>query len=142
MYFSALRKRVEELKPLLLKVSRREGIVQDRIELEHIQLNPERLTARGPNAREERKREESMAKGVRSLEKCTKELMTHISAWEDVNGPFTYAGERYLDRVGQQEAEYVEIRDSLRNARKRGKDDAKVACATAGGPSSFKPTLA
>lgn len=53
-YFTALRVRVEELKPILQKVSRRENVVQERVELEHIQMNPERLTARGPNAREER----------------------------------------------------------------------------------------
>jgi hypothetical protein len=45
---------VDELKPILQKVSRRENVVQERVELEHIQMNPERLTARGPNAREER----------------------------------------------------------------------------------------
>lgn len=54
MYFNALRQRVENLKPILQKIARREGVVQERVELEHIQLNPERLTARGPNAREER----------------------------------------------------------------------------------------
>jgi uncharacterized coiled-coil protein SlyX len=53
-YFSSLRKRVEELKPMLVKISKRETIIQERIELEHLQTNPERLTARGPNAREER----------------------------------------------------------------------------------------
>jgi hypothetical protein len=53
-YFSSLRKRVEELKPMLMKISKREMIIQERIELEHLQTNPERLTARGPNAREER----------------------------------------------------------------------------------------
>jgi hypothetical protein len=45
---------VEELRPLLQKISRREAVVQERVELEHLMQNPERLTARGPNAREER----------------------------------------------------------------------------------------
>ena len=36
------------------QISRREAVVQERIDLEHLQMNPERLTARGPNAREER----------------------------------------------------------------------------------------
>lgn len=53
-YYTKLKARVEELKPILMKIARRETIIQERIELEHIQLNPERLTARGPNAREER----------------------------------------------------------------------------------------
>ena len=73
-YFVALRARVEELKPILLKIARRETIINERIELEHSQMNPERLTARGPNAREERKREEAMTNRVKTLEKLTKEV--------------------------------------------------------------------
>lgn len=46
-YCNELRKRVEELRPLLQKIARREAVVQERIELEHLQQNPERLTARG-----------------------------------------------------------------------------------------------
>lgn len=53
-YFSTIRQRVEELRPLLQKISRREAIVQERIELEHLQMRPERLNERGGKAREER----------------------------------------------------------------------------------------
>ncbi len=73
-YFNVLKARVEELRPLLQKIARREAVVQERIELEHIMLNPERLKARGPNAREERKREEEMIGRVNKLEKMTKEV--------------------------------------------------------------------
>mmetsp|Transcript_17378 Transcript_17378/g.23895 ORF Transcript_17378/g.23895 Transcript_17378/m.23895 type:complete len:628 (-) Transcript_17378:135-2018(-) len=119
MYFSALRQRVENLKPILQKIARREGVVQERVELEHIQLNPERLTARGPNAREERKREEVMSNRVKNLDKLTKELAGQIQAWEDEHGPFIFMGERYSERIVQQEAAYIEIRENLRNARKK-----------------------
>ncbi len=124
-YYTTLKSRVEELRPLLNKISRREAVVLERIELEHIQLNPERLKARGPNAREDRKREEAMTNRVKNLEKNTKDLLAQISNWEETNGtPFIFAGEKYSDRVQAQEAAYIEIRDSLRNARKKkeGKD--------------------
>jgi hypothetical protein len=132
-YYNKLKARVEEIRPLLSKISRRESIVQERVELEHIQLNPERLTARGPNAREERKREEGMTTRVRNLEKYTKELTSLINNWEQDNGSFIYCGERYMDRVSQQEEIYIEIRDSLRNARKKnnGKQE----------PPQFTPTI-
>jgi hypothetical protein len=42
-YFTTLKARVEELRPILLKVSKRESVVQERIELEHLSLNPEIL---------------------------------------------------------------------------------------------------
>jgi len=118
-YFTTLKARVEELRPILLKVSKRESVVQERIELEHLSLNPERLTARGPNAREERKREEGMTLRVRNLEKLTKELTNAIQSWEEHNGPFMYIGERYVDRINKQDEKYAEIRDSLRMARKK-----------------------
>ena len=114
-YFQSLRKRVEELKPILIKISRRETVLQERIELEHLQMNPERLTARGPNAREERKREEAMANRVKNLEKLTKEIVNQIQTWEDGNGPFMYGGERYLERIPRQEEIYIEV--SKRNTR-------------------------
>jgi hypothetical protein len=139
VYYNQIRVRVEELRPLLKIISRRETVIQERIELEHLQLNPERLTARGPNAREERKREEAMTNRVKNLEKLSKEVLHHISTWEESNGPFFYGvrifffpfyyyslnmlyaaqGERYSDRINRQEEEYISIRDSLRNARKR-----------------------
>jgi hypothetical protein len=135
-YFASLRQRVEELRPLLLKIHRREVVVQERIELEQLQMNPERLTARGPNAREERKREEAMTNRVKNLEKLTKEIVAAIAACEkDADGPFQYGGERYGDRIARQEERYTELRDALRNARKSGKKDVAgmVAHATAQG---------
>ena len=118
-YYAGLLAKVEELRPLLSEIVRRETIAQERIELEHLQMNPERLSARGPKAREERKREEGMHTRVRNLEKITKKVLNLISSWEETNGPFFYAGERYADRVTQQEANYIAIRDQLRNSRKR-----------------------
>ena len=67
-------------------------------------MNPERLSARGRNAREERKREEGMHTRVRNLEKITKKVLNLVTSWEETNGHFFYAGERYADRVAEQEA--------------------------------------
>ena len=139
-YFKSLKARVEELRPLLQKVSRREAVVMERIELEHIQLNPERLKARGPNAREERKREEGMTTRVKNLEKNTKELLLQIKEWERNNGPFIYGGEKYPDRVTQQEAAYTEIRDNMRNERKKkdGKLDLNLSLSSSSVGASIK----
>lgn len=125
LYYSSIRARVEELRPLLSEVSRRELIVQERIELEHIQMNPERLSARGPHAREERKREEVMHSRVKNLDKITKKVVALIASWEEHNGPFFFAGDRYADRVEEQEQNFNDIRTSLRNSRKAGKKDDK-----------------
>lgn len=119
-YFTLLKTRVEELRPLFSKLARRETIVAERVELEHIQLNPERLTARGPKAREDRKREEAIMARVKTLDKLTKEVTSMINAWEDTHKrSFIYAGETYLTRIAEQEESYAEIRESLRSARKR-----------------------
>jgi hypothetical protein len=123
-YFTALKVRVEELRPILQKITRREGVVLERIELEHLQMNPERLQARGPNAREERKREEAMAQRVRALDKVTKELLASAAAWEEAkSAPLMYAGARFVDRVAGQDEHYLEVRDALRNSRKKPNSD-------------------
>ena len=72
-----LQAKVEQLRPLLAKISKREMVVEERIELEHLMQNPERLTARGPKAREDRKREEDMQRRVKGLEKMTKEVNSY-----------------------------------------------------------------
>jgi hypothetical protein len=43
-YYAELKLKVEELRPLLLRLSKREVIVEEKIELEHSMQNPERLT--------------------------------------------------------------------------------------------------
>ena len=135
-YYATLKGRVELLRPLLQKVSRREAWVQERLQLEALQMNPERLTARGPKAREDRKKEEHMQSNVKKLEKLTKELRKSIMEWEDTNSEhFVFAGVRYVERIDQQEAEYVEHRDSLRNARKKKSASADVARMSTSAPS-------
>lgn len=116
----SLKEKVDVLRPILSKISKRESIVEERIELERIMLDPERLRARGPKAREDRKREEEMSRRVKGLEKFTKDLLHQIELWEQqTEAPFLYAGERYVDRVNAQEEDYVETKLSLRNARRK-----------------------
>jgi len=142
-YHTSLKVKAEEMRPLLQKIVRREGIVQERIELEYIQLNSDRLTERGPNAREKRKKEEGMTVRVRNLEKQTKELLQQVQSWEDAHGPFYYKGERYTARVADQEDRYTEIKDSLRKSRKTAKDDRKTADASVlPGKTSKKSSIA
>lgn len=69
-----MKSKVEQLRPLLLRIAKREAVVEERVELEHLMTNPERLTARGPKAREDRKREEEMQRRVKNLDKMTKEV--------------------------------------------------------------------
>lgn len=121
-YCVALKARVDEMRPLLAKIARREAVVQERIELEHIMCNPERLKERGPAARQERKREEEMIGRVNKLEKLTKEITNGVTMWEEHNGPFNYGSQRYLDLIKKEEEAYIELRDSLRNSRKKNKD--------------------
>ncbi len=81
--------------------------------------NATHVMTEGPNAREERKKEEYMSNRVKNLDKVTKELLGQISTWEESNGPFMFGGDRYCDRVQSQDDAYLETRDSLRNARKK-----------------------
>ena len=108
-YYLRLRERVEELRPILLKIQSREALVEDRIELERLQLNPDRLKNRSANAFAERKREETMVKGVRTLDRVTAELVGMIEEWEGKYGSFVYHGNTYKDVIAGQEAVYSEV---------------------------------
>lgn len=121
-YFATLKDKAEDLRPLLVKIQAREAVVGDRIELEQIQLNPDRLKNRGASAFADRKREEAMTKGVRGLERLNSELAGMLEAWASKYGPFEYGGVLYVDRIAQQEAEYLDIREILRSSRRERKD--------------------
>jgi len=54
MYCTQLQRRVEELRPLLTKIAKREAVVQTRVELESLKSNPERLKAKDSKAFETR----------------------------------------------------------------------------------------
>ena len=59
----------------------------------------------------------------------TKELLAVITQWEEKHGEFRYGGESYSERVNEQDESYFEIRDSLRNARRKkdGKPEVKAS---------------
>ena len=129
LFCVSLKEKVEILRPILSKIARRESIIKERIELEHLMQHPERLNARGPKAREERKREEEMSRRVKGLEKYTKDLLNQIEHWEEQNEvPFLFSGERYVDYVNAQEEEYADTKNNLRNSRRKkdGKPESKT----------------
>ena len=74
LYFQSLSHRAEELRPLLERISLRESVIEDRLALESLQLNPDRLKSRGANSFAERKREEAMRREVKSLDRITTEV--------------------------------------------------------------------
>ena len=80
-YYKSLRLKLEEFRPLLQKIIKREQVINERIELETLSLNPERLTARSGSARDERKREEGMTLRVKNLERLTKEVCICVYVW-------------------------------------------------------------
>jgi hypothetical protein len=104
------------LKPILLKIRVREEIIQDRLELEKLQHNPDRLKSR--EAFNARKREDAMIRGIKTLEKITAEILTELAEWEASYEPYLYSGLRYPDRIAQQEQAYQELKSSLRSRRK------------------------
>ena len=55
--------------------------------------------------------------------------MTNIYSKHQLIGEFRYAGCSYIDRVAQQDQSYFEIRDNLRNARRKkdGKPEIKTS---------------
>lgn len=121
-YCIKLKARLEELRPTLVKIIRREAIILERLDLERLMLNPSRLQARGPKAREDRKAEEEMQRRVGKLPSINKELLAHLATWESQYGAFMYSGERYVDRMARQDEEFVEQREEIRREARQRKD--------------------
>lgn len=100
--------RLEQMKPILRLIERREAIVRERVEYEELQKDPDRLQQRGAAMTRQLMEEEKMARRIkRELPRLTDLLIEKLVEWKDLNGEeFQYRGERYLDLMERQEEEW------------------------------------
>lgn len=113
IYKRALEDRLEEMKPILRLIERREAIVKERMEYEDLQKDPDRLKQRGAALTRQLMEEEKMAKRIkRDLPRLTEILDGKISEWKEKHGEhFKYAGRYYLDIMEEQEREWNEYKE-------------------------------
>lgn len=107
-YVGVLQVRLEQMRPILRIIERREEILKERMEIEQLQKNPDRLKQRGAALTKALMREEKMAKRIKfELPKLTVTLDSKLREWKKEHGEdFQYRGEVYLDVMKTQEADW------------------------------------
>lgn len=112
-YIGVLQDRLEEMKPILRLIERREGIIKERMEYELLQEDPERLKQRGAALTRQLMEEEKMAKRIkRELPRLTETLVGKLSEWKDKHAEhFKYSGRVYLDIMDEQDQEWNEYKE-------------------------------
>lgn len=113
IYIGVLRDRLDEMKPLLRLIERREGIIKERMEYELLQKDPDRLKQRGAALTRQLMEEEKMAKRIkRELPRLTESLLAKLSEWKEKHGEhFKYSDRIYLDVMDEQEQEWNEYKE-------------------------------
>lgn len=108
IYKHVLEQRLEEMKPILRLIERREAIIIERMEYELLQKDPQRLKQRGAALTRQLMEEEKMDKRIkRELPRLTQILVDKLSEWKEKhNEHFKYKSQSYLDIMDQQEEEW------------------------------------
>lgn len=125
VYIQTLQTRMEQMKPILRLIERREVIVRERIQYEDLQKDPERLTQRGAALTKQLMAEERMAIRIkRDLPKLTEKLTETLHEWKNEHQEdFQYNGEVYTDIMARQEEEWKNYKADEANRKLKKKQD-------------------
>ena len=106
-YVSYLKTKLSKMQPILDLISKRETIIEERIELELLQKDPERLKGRG--ATKQLMKEEKMNRRVtKELPKITSMLEETLRRWYEDNKPSDYS----VEDARQQHQQQAMVHDS------------------------------
>lgn len=127
-YILVLEGRLEQMKPILRVLERREEILEERMEYEKLQHNSERLQQRGAALTKQLMREEKMAKRIkRELPKLTSTLESMLNDWNEEHGEdFLFHGKVYLDVMQEQEEEWNQYKQNEQEAKLKKKQEERV----------------
>lgn len=130
-YIQVLVRRLEHMRPLLIMIEKREGIVQERVEYEQLQKDPERLQQRGSALTKQLMKEEKMSRRIKKdLPKYTEHLEKKLKEWAETNDePFLYKGEAYIFMIKRQEEEwhhYKEKQTQMKQMKKKQQQKAET----------------
>ena len=117
-----LQERLEQMKPIMRIIERREEILRQRMEYEELQKDSDRLQQRGAAMAKQLMEEERMARRIKKeLPKLTKMLTERLVDWKETNGEdFQYRGDVYFEVMKEQEDEWLQYKeDELEMKRKK-----------------------
>jgi protein regulator of cytokinesis 1 len=150
-YAASLKGKLNKMQPILNLIAKREAILEERIELELLQKDPDRLKGRG--ATKQLMKEEKMSRRVtKELPKITSVLEETLRMWYAENKPsdfvsdpdighFMYNDTPYLRRMHWQEEEWrtrKERNDEERQRKRQEERDASSSSNAAFGTTYMK----
>jgi Ase1/PRC1/MAP65 family protein len=145
-YIEELQERLEQMRPIIRLIERREVVVRERIEYEELQKDPERLQQRGAAMTKQLMAEEKMAKRIkRDLPKLTELLLEKLAEWKQLhNEDFRFDGQLYLEKMDQQEAQWKQYKaeEMQRKLKKKQEEKSIVDQGRFGGVSKSRSVLA
>ena len=127
-YVEALNARLEQMRPILRLIEKREEIIEERMKYEKLQKDPERLQQRGPSLTKQLMKEEKMARRIKKdLPKYTDLLVKKLKEWQDRNGNhFTHNGKAYYDLISKQEKMWRTYKDTEMQQKLKKKQEEKA----------------
>lgn len=127
-YIKVLMERLENMKPIIRIIGRREDILRERMEYEELQKDSDRLKQRGAAMAKQLMEEERMARRIkRDLPKLTKHLLEKLEEWKTTHDEdFVVDGEVYVKAMARQEEEWQEYKQNEMQLKLRKKQDDQV----------------
>jgi protein regulator of cytokinesis 1 len=127
-YVATLESRLEQMKPILRIIERRELILKERAEYEELQKDPERLKQRGASMTHQLMEEEKMARRIkRDLPRLTELLTEKLHEWKENNDEdFQYHGEVYLAVMDRQEEQWNQYKAEEMHRKLKKKQEEKT----------------
>lgn len=136
-YAASLQSKLHKMQPILNLIAKREAILEERIELDLLQKDPDRLKGRG--ATKQLMKEEKMTRRVtKELPKITSILEDALRQWYAENKPnneesdsdmghFMYNGSPYLQTMHWQEEEWQTRKERNEEERQRKRQEEREA---------------
>ena len=124
-YVEVLEQRLEQMRPIIEVIMKREAIIQERMQYEEFLKDPSRLQQRGAALTRQLMKEEKMSRRIkRDLPKYTEHLAKKLEEWSRAHDePFMYKGEDYLSMIKRQEVQWQDYKENQAQMKRQKKQE-------------------
>ena len=128
-YIKVLEQRLEQMRPIIDVIVKREAIVQERMLYEEFLKDPTRLQQRGAALTRQLMKEEKMSRRIKKdLPKYTDHLTKKLKEWAHAHDePFMYKGEDYLSMIKRQEDLWQVYKENQAQLKRQKKQDERTS---------------
>jgi len=131
-YILVLERKLEQMKPLLDVIDKREAVIEERMLYEQFIKDPTRLQQRGAALTRQLMKEEKMSRRIKKdLPKYTDHLDRKLKEWAQAHDEaFLYKGEDYLMKIRAQEEEWQHYKENQAQMKLQKKQQERTSYAT------------